>query len=103
MWCVKTGSGNKKMDLACATLKVGNHNAICVSSIFLTLSTLLTENINPKAKVKQCSMSGILHKQEWECFFAFICMSFNCSELHGLLTNDAIFFSTKSFTTYKGM
>jgi len=102
MRCVKTGLGDKKMDLAHAMLKVGNHNAICVSSIFLTLSTLLTENINPKAKVKQHGVSGILHKQEWECFCAFICMLFNCSKLCGLLTNDAIFF-TKSFTTYKGM
>lgn len=91
------------MDLARATLKVGNHSAICVSSVFLTSSTLLAENINPEAKVKQRGVSGILHKQEWERFCAFICMSFNCSELRGPLTDDAIFFSTKSFTTYKGM
>jgi len=91
------------MDLACAMLKVSNHSAICVSSVFLTSLTLLTKNINPEAKVKQHGVSGILHKQEWEWFCTFICMSFNCSELHGPLTDDAIFFSTNSFTTYKGM
>jgi len=100
---VKTGQAEKKIDHARATLKVGNLQAICVSAVFLTSSTLLPESVNEDAKVKQRGVSGILHKQEWERFCGFLCMTFDSPELRGPLTDDAIFFSTKSMGAFSSV